>query len=204
MKRQHTEGRPEAPKKAYRQFKADEKALKAAEALTEEKREEAAEHLQALLEAAFKEGGEYMNFYRSKDNSGAILTEDQARSQWAEGHSGEDPKSFYDQYERVAGNEAVIADVKNIIATSGPTDKFKYMLLDRLRADCEYFLGAGNRHAAHLWAHAVEPQIEAMLLLWDSFPEDSRPEWITREQIEEYRAEMSPQKKEKPQPTEGD
>lgn len=194
MKGQHTEDRPGALKRAYRQFKADERALKAAEALTEEKRKEATEHLQALLKAAFREGGDYMNFYRNKDNSGAILTEDQARSQWAEGHSGEDPKKFYDRYERVTGDEAVIADVKNIIATSGPTDKFKYMLLDRLRADCEYFLGAGNRHAAHLWAHAVKPQIEAMLLLYDSFPDDSRPEWITREQIEGYRAEMNPQK----------
>lgn len=28
---------------------------------------------------------------------------------------------------------------------------WNYMMLDRLRADCEYFLGAGNRAEKHLY-----------------------------------------------------
>ena len=138
-----------------------------------------------------------MNFYRNIDNPGAILTEEEARKQWAGEYDGEDPTNllrFYDQYKRVTGEEAVLADVKHIIATHEPADKYKYMLLDRLRTDCEYFLGNGNRHAPHLWAGAVGTHIKSMLLLYDSFPEEDRPEWLTREQIEEYGRRMNPQK----------
>lgn len=138
-----------------------------------------------------------MKFYRNVDDPGAILTEDEARKQWAEEYDGEDPTNllhFYDQYKRVTGDEAVIADVKHIIATHEPADKFKYMLLDRLRTDCEYFLGNGNRYAPHLWAGTVGTHIESMLLLYDSFPENDRPEWLTREQIEDYGRRMNPQK----------
>jgi len=134
-----------------------------------------------------------MNFYRNIDNPGAILTEDEARKQWAEEYDGEDPTNllhFYDQYERVTGEEAVLADVKHIIATHEPADSYKYMLLDRLRTDCEYYLGNGNRHAPHLWAGTVGTHIKSMILLYDSFPEADRPEWITKEDIENYRRMM--------------
>ena len=39
----------------------------------------------------------------------------------------------------------------------------KYCLLDRMRIDCEYFLGFGARHEKYLWAGNVEAQIESML-----------------------------------------
>lgn len=40
-------------------------------------------------------------------------------------------------------------------------DRFNYMLLDRLRCDCEYYLGYGNRDANHsLWAHDEQKQID--------------------------------------------
>lgn len=138
-----------------------------------------------------------MKYYKNIDNPGAILTEDEARKQWAEEYDSKDatsPLHFYDQYKRVTGEEAAIADVKHIIATHEPADKFKYMLLDRLRTDCEYFLGNGNRYAPHLWAGAVGTHIECMLLLYDSFPDEDRPEWITREQIEDYGRRMNTQK----------
>ena len=35
-----------------------------------------------------------------------------------------------------------------------------YVLLDRLRADCDYFLGAGGRSEKHLWAGNVHAQIK--------------------------------------------
>lgn len=138
-----------------------------------------------------------MRYYKNIDSPGAILTEDEARKQWAEKYDGEAHANylrFYDQYERVTGEEAVIADIKQIIATHDPADSLKYMLLDRLRADCDYFLGNGNRYAPHLWAGAVVTHIECMKLLYDSFPEEDRPEWITREDIEEYGRRMNPQK----------
>ena len=31
-------------------------------------------------------------------------------------------------------------------------EKFRYMLLDRMRTDCEYYLGNGGRNARDLWA----------------------------------------------------
>ena len=135
-----------------------------------------------------------MIFYRNTDTPGAILTEDEARQQWAKDHSDESHERFFDYYKRVTGSEAVLADIKHVIATHAPADKFKYQLLDRLRMDCDYFLGNGNRCARHLWAGAVGTHIDSMMLLYDSFPEDARPEWLKREQIEAYREEMNPQK----------
>lgn len=68
--------------------------------------------------------------------------------------------------------------------------KFRYMLLSRLQMDCKYFLGNGNRHEKHLWAGNVEEHINAMRMLWNSFPEDEKPQWITIEEIEKYATEM--------------
>lgn len=47
-----------------------------------------------------------------------------------------------------------------------------YRLLDRLRADCEYFLGAGGRAEKHLWAGSVYEQIVKMRELYDALPQN--------------------------------
>ena len=65
-----------------------------------------------------------------------------------------------------------------------------YRLLDRLRADCEYFLGAGNRADKHLWAGNVRAQITKMQELYDTLPE--KPEWLTKEAIDDYAERMAP------------
>lgn len=49
--------------------------------------------------------------------------------------------------------------MQEIIATHDK--KYRYMLLDRMRTDCAYYLGNGNRQVKHLWAGNVEEQIEA-------------------------------------------
>ena len=67
--------------------------------------------------------------------------------------------------------------------------RFEYMLLDRLRCDCEYYLNYGNRNAQHsLWAQDGQKQIDKMRELYDLLP--VKPEWLTREQIDEYAAQM--------------
>ena len=66
-----------------------------------------------------------------------------------------------------------------------------YRLLDRLRADCEYFLGAGNRAEKHLWAGSVYAQIVKMRELYDALPQ--KPEWLTKEAIDDYADRMAPQ-----------
>ena len=66
-----------------------------------------------------------------------------------------------------------------------------YRLLDRLRADCEYFLGAGGRAEKHLWAGSVYEQIVKMRELYDALPQ--KPEWLTEEMIDDYADRMAPQ-----------
>ena len=65
---------------------------------------------------------------------------------------------------------------------------FEYVLLDRLRYDCEYYLGHGGRCAKRLWAQDEQKQIDKMQELYDLVPE--KPEWLTREQIDAYAAQM--------------
>ena len=64
-----------------------------------------------------------------------------------------------------------------------------YVLLDRLRADCDYFLGAGGRSEKHLWAGSVYAQVKKMRGLYDALPE--KPEWLTTEAIDRYAAQMA-------------
>lgn len=68
--------------------------------------------------------------------------------------------------------------------------RFRYMLLGRLQADCEYYLGFGNRNANRLWTGNEETQIETMTKLYESFREDEKPEWLTMDEIMEYGKRM--------------
>lgn len=65
---------------------------------------------------------------------------------------------------------------------------FEYQLLDRLRTDCDYFLGAGNRSEKQLWAGSVQGQIAKMRELYDLLPE--KPEWLTLDDISKYAQRM--------------
>ena len=66
----------------------------------------------------------------------------------------------------------------------------KYRLLGRLKADCDYFLGAGGRAEKHLWAGNVREQIAKMRELYAALPE--KPEWLTPEDIDRYAQRMEP------------
>lgn len=66
-----------------------------------------------------------------------------------------------------------------------------YMLLDRLRQDCDYYLGNGNRHTKHLWAGDEKKQIEKMIELYNSFTEEEKPEWISLDDIKNYAKQMN-------------
>ena len=69
--------------------------------------------------------------------------------------------------------------------------EYKYMLLDRLKQDCEYFLGNGNGNAEHsLWAKDIDKQIEKMKEIYNSFSEEEKPDWITLEDINNYEKRM--------------
>lgn len=68
-------------------------------------------------------------------------------------------------------------------------DRFNYMLLGRLKLDCEYYLGDGCRNAKQsLWEHDEQAQIDKMREIYDSLK--IKPKWLTMEQIDEYAARM--------------
>ena len=67
-------------------------------------------------------------------------------------------------------------------------NRFNYMMLDRLKSDCEYYLGYGGRNKNSLWAQDEQKQIDKMRELYDLLP--IKPEWLTREQIDKYAARM--------------
>ena len=68
-------------------------------------------------------------------------------------------------------------------------DRFNYMLLDRLKSDCEYYLSYGGINAKRsLWAQDEQKQIDKMRELYDLL--QIKPEWISKEQINEYAARM--------------
>ena len=67
-------------------------------------------------------------------------------------------------------------------------EKFNYQMLSRMKSDCEYFLGAGNRNIKNLWALGIDEQITAMKATWKLLEE--KPEWCTWEDILEYERKM--------------
>ena len=53
--------------------------------------------------------------------------------------------------------------------------KLRYMFLSRMKQDCEYYLGYGNRNTDQLWAcNEIE----------------DKPEWLTLEELNEYARKM--------------
>ena len=68
--------------------------------------------------------------------------------------------------------------------------ELEYRQLSRMKADCDYFLGAGGRHEKHLsGGGSVEQQIAKMRELYDAVSE--KPEWLTAEDIDRYEQRMT-------------
>lgn len=67
--------------------------------------------------------------------------------------------------------------------------RFKYMLLDRLRQDCDYYIRIGG-NVNCLWADSEEEQIQTMIDIWNYFPDGDKPEWLTMDQIKEFARKM--------------
>lgn len=68
------------------------------------------------------------------------------------------------------------------------SQKFTYMMLSRLQSDCEYFLNWGNGCKNRLHCGDIDTHIDYMLCMCK--PLIFKPEWITIEQIEQYRKDM--------------
>ena len=79
--------------------------------------------------------------------------------------------------------------IKDVIKNSDK--KFKYQLLSRLKFDCDYYLSYGNANANCLWSGNEEQQIFDMLAIYKSFNDIDKPEWITFNDIMEYKMNMT-------------
>lgn len=86
---------------------------------------------------------------------------------------------------RVNLSESIMSSIKE-----SDDKKYNYMLLSRLKSDCDYFLGHGLRNEKHLWAGSVDRQIAKMRELYNSLADDEKPEWLTIDQIDEYERKM--------------
>lgn len=79
---------------------------------------------------------------------------------------------------------------KETVKQVSKDQKFNYMLLGRLKSDCDYYLGYGCRQASKLWAGNEKEQISKMKELHDSFPPNEKPEWLTYKQICTYEKQL--------------
>lgn len=69
------------------------------------------------------------------------------------------------------------------------SQEFEYRMLARLKSDCDYYLGNGNRNAEHsLWAKNEDGQIAKMREIYNQLKE--KPEWLSEEDINNYAKEM--------------
>lgn len=67
---------------------------------------------------------------------------------------------------------------------------FRYMMLSRLKQDCNYYLNYGGQNPNCLWAKDEQSQIENMAAIWKTFDIDDRPEWLTWGDIVYYALKM--------------
>lgn len=104
---------------------------------------------------------------------------------------GEEPTQLYSCSNEIDGEPCFPID-KNLkihfIKTNRPTEteRFNYQMLGRLKSDCDYYLGNGNKYAGHLWAGNEKDQIKEMKKIYNSFSDDKKPEWLTYEAILQY------------------
>ena len=56
--------------------------------------------------------------------------------------------------------------------------KQTYMMLGRLKSDCDYYLGYGDRCEKYLWAGNKFAQIQKMEELYKSLPFFKKPKWL--------------------------
>lgn len=68
--------------------------------------------------------------------------------------------------------------------------KFRYMILDRLRQDCDYYLNRAGKSANVLWAGDEEKQIRNMKAIYDAFKPHEKPEWLTYDDLVNYAHKM--------------
>lgn len=64
--------------------------------------------------------------------------------------------------------------------------EFDYMLLGRLRMDCNYYVSRGGCSNNSLWAD-IDTILEKMESILKSFSASEKPEWLTEDEFEELK-----------------
>lgn len=140
-----------------------------------------------------KRVGENYNGYQTyKDENGNYYVDIDCRP------LGTTPTELYKTSPRNDPDGEADRPVTDFVILNPPTEREirmaqfrnQYGLLSRLQSDCKYFLGYGGRCERHLWAGNVTDQIAKMKELWQQFPDDLKPEWLTWEQILDYENKM--------------
>lgn len=136
--------------------------------------------------------------YIGQDDFACPIYEDQNGKIWKDIDLGEgDSPSLYSVTGNSADGEPLYPiDHEYSFAEPGPYRKdpfeFEYQLLGRMKADCDYYLGYGGRSTYALHGKTVEEHISGMKEIWENFPEEAKPEWLSWEQILEYESAMGP------------
>ena len=106
--------------------------------------------------------------------------------------------AYRDEFGEILGepDKKVTEDVRCAEPFARHTRENDYRMLGRLKQDCEYFLGYGAGNEDALYYKNVAAHCDAMEKLWNSFEAEDKPEWLTMEQIQEYRDKMTRELKE--------
>lgn len=74
--------------------------------------------------------------------------------------------------------------IKECISEQSGNQEYNYMMMDRLKQDCEYYLGYGHKNKRHLYYKDEKKHIEEMKKLYKQLPK--KPQWLTYQQILDY------------------
>lgn len=133
-------------------------------------------------------GGGFMEYPCYEDESGKMHFDLNDGKNGLNLHTG----AYRDGYGEICGepNTRITQEVVCEEPFTRHPKEFEYRMLGRLKSDCDYFLGCGNGCERHLWGGSVEKICDEMERLWNCFSDADKPEWLTMEQIKEYREEM--------------
>ena len=139
--------------------------------------------------------GEKMKLkYIGEDSWSRPVYQDQHGHLWKDIHCGNsDTPSLYaavnDEYDGEP-DQPMEQEFLIVQAPNNMDKSFQYMMLGRLRSDCDYYLGYGGRNPDRLCEHNEKKQIEAMKSIWLGFAEYEKPQWLSWEQILDYDRKM--------------
>ena len=133
--------------------------------------------------------------YLGEDDWSHPVYQDQHKRLWKDIGSGdaEQPSLYAPSGNEFDGEpEMPIKQDFTILPTGLPPreKRFQYQMLDRLRSDCDYYLGYGCRNPSRLCGNSEKEHIEEMKRLWLSFSEDEKPQWLPWEKILQYEKAM--------------